>query len=338
MEPSKYKTAKTGRGVTYNYFLSPPVGTPPKPYILFLHGFPSTSYDWHHQVDYFVKEGYGVIVPDMLGYGGTDQPTDVAMYKARLMVQDLVDVLDGEGVDKVIVIAHDWGCYTASRFWNYHGASRILAIAFLAAGYLPPGPLLDIDAVNTMSKQIVGYEILGYQLFFVSEGAEKKIEAHIDAFMSIIWPSKPELRRTDMAPVGAIEAWITNDRGVGERAPYLSAEELEKLKAPLVENGFSANLNWYKNIASGQEKDDDAQIAASRHRITVPSFFGAAMKDYICLDAWGKAGFAKDGENTTVKEYDSDHWVQLAKPAELNADLGAWLQGISFWGKGSNRS
>jgi len=228
------------------------------------------------------------------------------------------------------VIAHDWGCYTASRFWNYHGASRILAIAFLAVGYVPPGALKDVATLNAISKQTLGYEIRGFHLFFVSEGAAEKIEAHIDSFMSIFWPANPELWKTDMAPVGAIETWIMNDRGIGERPSYLSAEELERLKAPLVKNGFSANLNWYKNSFSGQDKEDDAQIAADRHTITVPSFFGAAMKDYVCLESWGKAAFAKDCAEATVKEYDSDHWVQIAQPAKVCADLGAWLKGCGF--------
>ena len=32
-----------------------------KPYILFVHGFPSSAYHWRHQVEYFSKEGYGIL-------------------------------------------------------------------------------------------------------------------------------------------------------------------------------------------------------------------------------------------------------------------------------------
>jgi len=34
-----------------------------KPYILFLHGFPSSAYHWRHQVGCFANEGYGIIDP-----------------------------------------------------------------------------------------------------------------------------------------------------------------------------------------------------------------------------------------------------------------------------------
>ena len=59
-------------------------------------------------VPFFEKQGYGIIAPDMLGYGGTDKPTDPAVYKGTLMAKDMVDILDAEKIAKVIVIGHDW--------------------------------------------------------------------------------------------------------------------------------------------------------------------------------------------------------------------------------------
>ena len=62
MESSAYKDVETSRGLKYHYYYSPPADG--KPTLLFCHGFPSTSYDWHYQVFYFKKEGYGLIVPE----------------------------------------------------------------------------------------------------------------------------------------------------------------------------------------------------------------------------------------------------------------------------------
>ena len=106
MDPSSYKDLTTSRGLNYHYYCSPPQLS--KPILLFLHGFPSTSYDWRHQVSFFRKEGYGLIVPDMLGYGGSAKPTDPMHYKASLLCADLIDILDAEHVDQAIVIGHDW--------------------------------------------------------------------------------------------------------------------------------------------------------------------------------------------------------------------------------------
>lgn len=106
MDSSLFKDVTTTRGLKYHYYSSPAVDE--KPTLLFLHGFPSTSYDWRHQVPFFKEKGYGLIVPDLLGYGGTDKPSDPASYKYSLMTADIVDILDAEKVDKVIPIGHDW--------------------------------------------------------------------------------------------------------------------------------------------------------------------------------------------------------------------------------------
>ena len=62
MDPSLYKDLKTSRGLNYHYYYSP--ATDGKPTVLFLHGYPSTSYDWHYQVDFFKPKGFGVLVPE----------------------------------------------------------------------------------------------------------------------------------------------------------------------------------------------------------------------------------------------------------------------------------
>ena len=106
MDPSAYKTLKTSRGFTYNYYHSPPQDG--KITILFSHGFPSTSFDWHHQVTFFKSLGYGLVVPDLLGYGGTDKPTTPESYRLKLIAKDVVEILDKEGVETAIAVGHDW--------------------------------------------------------------------------------------------------------------------------------------------------------------------------------------------------------------------------------------
>lgn len=81
-----------------------------KPYILFVHGFPSSAYDWRHQVEYFADKGYGIIAPDTLGYGDTDHPLSTADYKLKGMTDSLIEVVDkvaGKST-KVIGVGHDW--------------------------------------------------------------------------------------------------------------------------------------------------------------------------------------------------------------------------------------
>ena len=95
-------------GVTYGYVHVKPSTSSNKPYILLLHGFPSSSYDWRHQIDFLAKEGYGVLAPDLLGYGDTDKPTDIEAYKSKKMARETASLLDALGIDLVIGVGHDW--------------------------------------------------------------------------------------------------------------------------------------------------------------------------------------------------------------------------------------
>jgi pimeloyl-ACP methyl ester carboxylesterase len=101
-----FKEVVVTRGFKYHYYYSAP--TPSKPTLLFIHGFPSLALDWHHQITYFEERGYGLVVPNQLGYGGSDKPPEVKDYVQSLIAKDMVDILDHEKATDVIVVGHDW--------------------------------------------------------------------------------------------------------------------------------------------------------------------------------------------------------------------------------------
>jgi pimeloyl-ACP methyl ester carboxylesterase len=57
-----------------------------------------------------------VLAPNLLGYGGTDKPTDVAAYAKSLMSADIIAIMDKEGITgtNVYAVHHDW--YLPSLF------------------------------------------------------------------------------------------------------------------------------------------------------------------------------------------------------------------------------
>ena len=106
MDASQYKDVITPRGLKYHYYYSP--AQDGKRTLLFCHGFPSSGRDWYKVATHFKERGYGIIIPDMLGYGGTDKPSDPSLYAHSAMSQDLVSIFDAENVEKVVAIGHDW--------------------------------------------------------------------------------------------------------------------------------------------------------------------------------------------------------------------------------------
>lgn len=128
---TKTLTHRTPHNTTYSYVFLEPIAS--KPWLLFLHGFPETSYDWTNQTTHFAQEGYGIICPDLLGYGGTDKPTDVGSYRLKKMAEEVLSIVDHHGIKQIVGIAHDWGCGLLSTM-SSHFQDRFSAFAFLAIG------------------------------------------------------------------------------------------------------------------------------------------------------------------------------------------------------------
>ena len=85
----------------------PPDGDP----VLVLHGWPQNWYQWRHQIPALAGAGYRVIVPDLRGFGQTDAPPDG--YGKDNMATDVLNLMDAMGLERVRLLAHDWGGWIA---------------------------------------------------------------------------------------------------------------------------------------------------------------------------------------------------------------------------------
>lgn len=75
---------------------------------LLLHGFPSSSYDWRHTISDLTDAGYGVIAPDILGYGETSKPAEVEEYAQEKLSNQVAEILTHENIPHVVGVGHDW--------------------------------------------------------------------------------------------------------------------------------------------------------------------------------------------------------------------------------------
>lgn len=93
----------------------------------------------------------------MLGYGGTDKPSDVSQYSVWNMAPHVAKILEHEGIDKVIGVGHDWcavfsvdgtafetnndsrGSLALAMVANLY-PERLSALVFMSVAYSKPGP------------------------------------------------------------------------------------------------------------------------------------------------------------------------------------------------------
>jgi len=89
-------------------------GTPGRPLMVFLHGFPEGAFIWDDLLEHFAQPahgGYRCIAPNLRGFEHSSAPPAVEDYRPHLLVQDVRQLAATESPDGTIdtLIAHDWG-------------------------------------------------------------------------------------------------------------------------------------------------------------------------------------------------------------------------------------
>jgi pimeloyl-ACP methyl ester carboxylesterase len=110
-------------------------GPPDGPAVTVLHGFPTSSYDFHPQVPALVSTGRRVISLDLLGFGASDKPR---RHRYAILEQaDLVTALWRRwGIAETAIIAHDYGVSVAQELLA-RDPGRVTAMVWLNGGLYP---------------------------------------------------------------------------------------------------------------------------------------------------------------------------------------------------------
>ena len=104
------------------------------PDALLVHGYPDTHHVWRKQIPALVAAGYRVIAPDTRGCGETEISPEVADYRIENLVADLVGLLDALAIDRVRLIAHDWGAAISWQLVGQH-PERVDRYVALSTGH-----------------------------------------------------------------------------------------------------------------------------------------------------------------------------------------------------------
>ncbi len=87
-----------------------PGGSSGAPVVVMLHGNPSWSYIWRHQIGPLVDAGYRVVAPDLVGMGMSDKPSELDDYTVDRHVEWMRSLLvDALALAEVDMVLHDWG-------------------------------------------------------------------------------------------------------------------------------------------------------------------------------------------------------------------------------------
>ncbi|KIX93611.1 uncharacterized protein Z520_10789 [Fonsecaea multimorphosa CBS 102226] len=324
MDRLEKKTLKVTRGFTYTYYTSP--AKDGRPTLLLVHGFPDAPDTYEEAIqDYLVPNGYGVIAVDCLGYNGTSKPTDKESYNMQLMSQDLKEIIDKEGLDKVIPLGHDWGSGVVQRFYNFH-ADRCAGLVLLNVAYLPPTPEpFNLDATIELTKGIFGYGTYWYWKLFTAPDGAQIMDSHLESMWDVAHGEPETWLDTLCSPDGVRNFLLANKRQ--PTLPYATEERKQKWIASMQEGGFDAPLNYYRSMVFGVQDKANANIPPENIPIKCPLLFWGGKRDMVCrpelLQMSLDAGLIPDATQVVV---DSGHWAHLDKPKEFGEALVGWLK------------
>ena len=150
------------------------------PPVVFLHGNPSWSYLWRHQIRAAVDAGYRAIAPDLVGMGLSDKPSEMVDYSVarhvgwmRALLFEQLDLSD------ISFVLHDWGGIVGMRL-TAEQPERIGRMVIsntglpwrditepLPAVIRPSGPLADFQAFAAAVPDWEPWTLLGMTMHSV---------------------------------------------------------------------------------------------------------------------------------------------------------------------------
>ncbi|KJZ71813.1 hypothetical protein HIM_08784 [Hirsutella minnesotensis 3608] len=321
-DPRVRHGSSTVRGKTYQYIIGEPEVNTHLATVFLIHGFPDLGFGWRYQVPYLMSLGFRVVVPDMLGYAGTDRPQDLRDFSLKNISSDIKELARRfVGNGQIILGGHDWGGALVWRTALWH-PELIKAVFSICTPFLPPRknfiPLEDAIAAGNLTN-------FRYQLQFRGPNVENAIQGEdkIRQFLNVL---QDEFGIDGETGFSVNKGVIFENLPKQRKSERLSDAELEFYvqqymlqDAPQLRGG----LNWYRTSKINWE--EELPLADNNKTIlSMPTLFIAATNDSP-LPPSMSIGMEQYMLNLTRGKVESSHWAQREASADVNELLGKWL-------------
>ncbi|EGR51307.1 uncharacterized protein TRIREDRAFT_57045 [Trichoderma reesei QM6a] len=318
------KTVKTSRGFLYTYYTSQ--SSNGKPTAFLLHGWPDHAPLWEDlATNHIIPKGYGVIIPDCLGFGDSSKPTRPEDFHSVGLTGDLRDILDAENVDQVVVSGHDSGAGLAHRFYAYHPERCSGLFIFNVAASPQPQRPFSLEEWASMSMESMGYFPAWYWYLFCDPLlGPSLLNQHAESLFTALH-AEPKAWMTTLCAEDGLKAWLKQDKK-GPVQQYATDEMRLRFIKRMTRDGFESPLCYYRSKRDGRFDEQDSRLPADRYKIKVPYLFVAGTQDVVCrpeaIETVEKLGLVPQ---LTVRQVDAGHWCMLAKPDEVGKLVVEWL-------------
>ncbi|KAH8895390.1 alpha/beta-hydrolase [Thozetella sp. PMI_491] len=310
------------RGHTYHYLLAEPVGRP-NGTILLLHGLPDFSYGWRYQIPVLSELGYQVIVPDMLGYAGTDSPCETGNFAFKQLSMDMAELLTRIVPGKQIIVGgHDWGAGLAYKFAMWY-PQLLRGLFTVSIPYLQPwfGPTIDWVDLSVLVTNGT-YPTFGYQLQWREPSFDRNFTTavRIRQFYNTMFGG---LTSDGKSAFSVSDGILYDKLSLIGPNPLLNNAEMDVYVNMLLKRGVRGPFNWYR--VQRMDWEDQLPIAqAGNFSFKMPSLFIPGLNDFsVPSSYYGDMGRFFD--SLTIKPVEAGHWILWEARERVNAILAQWV-------------
>lgn len=326
-------------GYTYGYIYSESaLKIPHRGTIFLVHGFPDLSFGWRYQIPLLTSLGFTVIAPDCLGYGRSDAPGthQINAYTYKRISDDIAELCRQLNIKSIILGGHDWGGAIVYRVAQFQ-PTLVKALFSVCTPYQMPTPKY-VPLKQFVETYIPNFR---YQLHFASGELERAIRSprEIATFLHAMYGARTvesggARGKTAFNAEGQVALELLPTMG---KSKLLSDAEMDYYVQEYSRHGMNGPLNWYRSREAmflddldffyDGPKTDAKKVEGKVVKIEQPCLFVFATRD-TALQEWMSKNMEERIPRLTRRSVEAGHWALWEKPAEVNAMIKDWLEGL----------
>lgn len=267
----------TDRGV-FNVRLYGNVSHPP---LFLIHGWPQTSYCWHHAAQHITS--HYIIAPDIRGMGDSNRALELEYYTKDEMAKDIFAIADALEIDQFNLGGHDWG------------GAIVQEMAFLHPERIRKLIILNMIILNNKNGQKKAGQILVQQQF---RSSWYQYLMSIKAFPEALLAGKEEI-------------WIRFfSRGISNPIPEDAIQEY--IRCYKIPHTITTASNIYRAV----KKDRVRWEAFLGKKITIPTQIIHGVLDPVIIKEYIE-GVEDYFSEVEVHKLNGGHFICDEQPQEV---------------------
>ena len=153
------------------------------PVIWLMHGNTTWSYLYRKMIPVLVEAGYRCFVPDLMGFGLSDNPEDEAAYSLQKHVALMTGLIRQLDLRDIVTVGQDWGGPITLRYAIEH-KDNVRALVIL-------NTFIERFPANENERKergiITGPLPPGFSLLFKGGAYSSILVRHLDLFRKFVW-------------------------------------------------------------------------------------------------------------------------------------------------------